>query len=379
MMLEMRLSRRSTLTTAAAIGATAAAVRIAAPGGDDEGALGPAALQPVRLVELPLAGELLADVLGRVTGVLDIGSFRQLALVWEGEPDATFEVRTRHEGRWSGWQKLHGTEHRAAEEGNGRLGTDLIWVGEADRAQVRVRGAAPRRLHLVAVDPGWAPADENDLALAAYQRAPRPEILTRSAWNADESWRDGDPYYYSRARAVHVHHTASSNDYSRADVPAMLRGMYRYHTHTLGWSDIGYNFLVDKFGRLWEGRAGGVRKVVRGAHTLGFNHYSVGVAMIGNFETAQPSDNAVTAVVKLAAWKLDHYGYDPNSYVWFESTGSDRYPAGTRVRLHRIDGHRDTNQTACPGRNLYARLPEIRRRAQARDNLFQPAVTTAEG
>ena len=87
---------------------------------------------------------------------------------------------------------------------------------------------------------------------------------------------------------MHVHHTVNSNDYAPEDVPALLRGIYRYHTKNLGWSDVGYNFLVDRFGGIWQGRAGGSALAVRGAHTLGFNSTSTGIAVIGNFEEVVP-------------------------------------------------------------------------------------------
>ena len=100
---------------------------------------------------------------------------------------------------------------------------------------------------------------------------PGPVLLGRRDWAADESWRNGDPRYNDTIEQAHVHHTANSNDYGEQDVPALMRGMYWYHTHSLGWSDIAYNFVVDRFGRAWVGRAGGVNRPVRGAHTLGFN------------------------------------------------------------------------------------------------------------
>jgi hypothetical protein len=167
-------------------------------------------------------------------------------------------------------------------------------------------------------------------------------------------------------RQVHVHHTATGNDYSRSDVPAILRGMYRYHTHSLGWFDIGYNFLVDRFGRAWVGRSGGSGRLVRGAHTLGFNKTSVGIAVIGNLEERRPWKKAVTSVVKLAAWKLDKYDRQATGTVVVRSSGSDKYSEDERVELPVIDGHRDTNDTACPGEYLYAELPSIRNRAQWR-------------
>jgi hypothetical protein len=151
----------------------------------------------------------------------------------------------------------------------------------------------------------------------------------------------------------------------------MIRAMYRYHTRNLGWSDIGYNFLVDRFGRLWVGRAGGPRRAVRGAHTLGFNHASVGVAAIGNFETGSVGKPMIRALVRVAAWKLDAYDGRPRRKIWIRSDGSDRFRAGRLVELPTIDGHRDTNETACPGRALYRALPAVRRRTARRMRKFR--------
>jgi uncharacterized protein with LGFP repeats len=200
--------------------------------------------------------------------------------------------------------------------------------------------------------------------------APRPRIYGRQIWGADESWRRDIPYYSDTIVQAHVHHTASANGYTRAAVPGIIRGMYSYHTRTLGWNDLGYNFLIDRFGRVWEGRAGGIRAPVRGAHTLGFNDKSVGIAVIGNHQRARPSTYAVTALVRTIAWKLDLYGRAPGRMTTVVSEGSDRYPAGTPVWLPVTDGHRDTNLTACPGGYLYAKLPAIRRRAQYRATIY---------
>ena len=145
-----------------------------------------------------------------------------------------------------------------------------------------------------------------------------------------------------------------------------------YHTKSLGWSDVGYNFLVDRFGGIWQGRAGGSQLPVRGAHTLGFNSTSTGIAVIGNFEEVQPSAEVLTSLVHLAAWKLDMYDRQPSRKAGVFSQGSDKYAPGQKVRLPVIDGHRDTNDTACPGKHLYARLDGIRARAQERVDRFDP-------
>ena len=93
---------------------------------------------------------------------------------------------------------------------------------------------------------------------------------------------------YGTIKAGFVHHTVDANSYTSAQVPAIIRGIYSFHTKSRGWSDIGYNFLIDRFGRTWEGRAGGVDQPVIGAHTGGYNSQLFGAAAIGTFNTTTP-------------------------------------------------------------------------------------------
>ncbi|WP_244932020.1 N-acetylmuramoyl-L-alanine amidase [Nocardioides sp. W7] len=266
----------------------------------------------------------------------------------------------------------------AAAEATGVRGSELLWVGASDAAQLRTTGPVPTGLDLVLIDPGTRAGDARPESApevrargrAKPDRVPRPRIHSRGDWGADDRMLNGSVRYTNRLRQVHVHHTATGNGYSRADVPALIRGMYRYHTQTLGWFDLGYNFLVDRFGRAWEGRSGGPAKLVQGAHTLGFNRRSVGIAIIGSHDDNRVSDRSILTVARLAAWKLDRYDRRATGTVVVGSDGSDRYAAGRRVRLPVIDGHRDTNDTACPGERVYRRLGEIRRLAQRRISRF---------
>ena len=328
----------------------------------------------VAALDIPLDSRRLASVGdGRwQTKQLPTSTHSMVAVTWArdtGDPEV--RIRSRTGGKWQDWQSmptLRDLPDLGSEESTGVVGTDLVWIGAADGIQVDVSAARPEDLTLVLLHP----AREPGTTLLAHRngsdrkpkRAPRPELRRRRDWGAPRRWRSGGPSYNDTIRQVHVHHTVNSNSYSRADVPGLIRGMYRYHTKNLGWSDIGYNFLVDRFGRIWTGRAGGARRPVRGAHTLGFNETSCGVSVIGNFETTKPSRKVIRSVAALAAWKLDRYGRNPRGHTRVTSEGSDKYPAGRRVRLPVIDGHRDTNDTACPGRHLYDALPRIRRRAK---------------
>lgn len=189
---------------------------------------------------------------------------------------------------------------------------------------------------------------------------PRPGIVTRRGWGADESLRGRGFVYTKKIKAAFVHHTSTGNNYSCSQAPSVIRGIYRYHVKSMGWRDIGYNFLVDKCGTIYEGRAGGVAKAVLGAHTLGFNSNSMGVAVIGSYNSSKPSGAAVKAVAKLTAWKLGLYGANPRGKTYLTSGGGNLYPKGKSVRLNVISGHRDGFATDCPGKRLYAKLGSAR-------------------
>ncbi len=302
--------------------------------------------------------------------------FSMVAVTWTGTQVPRVRLRAHDAGGWQPWQPVEALGDLGAK-GTTR-GSEPIWTGESDGLQVRVSGPT-RGARLVLVDPGADPAPAPRRTPAASSpraaakpptHAPRPGLHGRKDWGAKERWRNGGPRYNDKLKQVHLHHTVNSNNYKRSEVRGILRSIYRYHTHNLGWSDIGYNFLVDRFGRAWVGRAGGADRLVRGAHTLGFNHSSTGIAVIGNFETATPRADVVTTLVRLAAWKLDRYDRKPDGKTWVTSQGSDLYRRGKRVKLPVIDGHRDTNQTACPGQNLYDLLPQIRKRAAHRAARF---------
>ncbi|MFE4049210.1 peptidoglycan recognition protein [Streptomyces sp. YIM B13518] len=201
--------------------------------------------------------------------------------------------------------------------------------------------------------------------LTGRQRAepyigPRPAIVTRRGWGADESLREKRFVYTGKVKAAFVHHTASGNTYTCAQAPSLVRGFYRYHVRSLGWRDIGYNFLVDKCGRIYEGRAGGVAKPVKGAHTLGFNTNTTGIAVIGSYGSKKPSSSAVKAVARLTAWKLGLHGMNPRAKTYLKSAGGNLYRKGKKVRLNVISGHRDGFNTSCPGGKLYKKLGTAR-------------------
>lgn len=195
-------------------------------------------------------------------------------------------------------------------------------------------------------------AEQAVLAAAAY--TPKPQIYSRAQWGADERVREQTPPSYAEVHGGFVHHTVNANDYTAAEVPGIIRSIYAYHVKSRGWRDIGYNFLIDKFGRIWEGRYGGVDRAVVGAHTENYNDYGFGVSAIGNFEIAKPGSAIVQAEGALFAWKLSLYGV---------SAAATNVAIGPRTFVSSIMGHRDTKSTACPGKYLYKKIPKIRKLA----------------
>lgn len=189
-----------------------------------------------------------------------------------------------------------------------------------------------------------------------------PNIISRAQWGADESIRSRAPMYDDGIKAGVVHHTAGVNDYAQQDSAAIVRSIYAYHTRTLGWSDIAYNALVDKYGQVFEGRFGGMTRSVRGTHTGGFNRNTWAVCMIGEFDAVGPTPVQVRTVGRLLGWRLAMDRIDPQGIVALTSDGGPytRFPQGAAVSLPCIFAHRDVGDTDCPGNLGYAFLNQIR-------------------
>ncbi|MFG3350210.1 peptidoglycan recognition protein [Streptomyces sp. NPDC048018] len=208
--------------------------------------------------------------------------------------------------------------------------------------------------------PATAGAVTSRAAAAKPYIGPRPKIITRKGWGADEKLREKGFVYTKTIKAVFVHHSATGNRYTCKQAPSVLRSIYRYHVKSSGWRDIGYNFAVDKCGNIYEGRAGGVAKPVMGAHTLGFNTNSMGIAVLGSYGSTSPPAAAVTAIARLTAWKLGLHGVNPKAKTYLTSGGGNLYKKGRKVRFNVIAGHRDGFATECPGGRLYNKLGTAR-------------------
>jgi len=300
------------------------------------------------------------------------GDLSVIGVTWDHGtgPGANVQYRTLEGGSWSAWAFVdsdaeHAPEGAEARRAGVRDGSDPLVVTGAKQVQVRVLGPKGARTaadpQLVVIDPGASPADSSLTggaggAGAAAAAARRPYVYSRAQWGADETLRDPAGPSYGAVRAAFVHHTAGSNSYTSDQVPAIIRGIYAYHVQGNGWADIGYNFLVDRFGRTWEGRYGGTTKPVIGAHAYGVNSYTFGVAVLGNFQTVAPPSAVITSLSQLIGWKAQIHEFNP---------GGKAKIAGNVY--NGINGHRDAvgNSTECPGTLLYNQLPTIRTNVMA--------------
>jgi hypothetical protein len=305
--------------------------------------------------------------------------FHLLGLHWRGRGTVAFRTASAH-GEWSPWRparpEAEDLPDRGTDEAAARRGWVLgnpYWTGSARRVQYRVTGSVSRlRAHFVA-------SPRRALRTLSIPRTPR--IISRAAWGANEAIVRDAPSYASAVRFAVVHHTAGASPSTPSQSAAIVRAIQAYHVRSNGWNDIGYNFLVDRFGQIFEGRGGGVTRNVIGAHAQGFNTGSTGVALLGTYENSSLSVEAEGALVSLLAWRLDVAHADPLARLSWRSLGNPRFPEGTVVSLRAVSGHRDTGYTSCPGDTLYAQLGEVAAQVAQLGvpKLYAPAVSGALG
>jgi len=363
------ITRRSLL--AATAGALAGS--LARPGGAIAALAGPPrpALEERLVGALPPAG--LTIALKRSADLLGVQ--------WRAPADARVQLRFRSlSGRWSGWVPAGANGHGPdrPRPAYGVVG-DPVWTGGTTAVQLRATAALSGvRLHLVDVSGGAGArrrataAGGLGLAAALPQATPvlqagpgQPPIIARRAWAQGMAHPKVAPAY-GAVQMAFVHHTENPNGYAPGEVGAMLRAIFAFHRYVNGWDDIGYNFVIDSYGRIFEARAGGIDEPVVGAHAGGYNLVSTGVAVLGSFMSVPISPAAHSALQRLLAWKLSLHGVEAEGRVTVRvnpaGAAYSRFPANARVSLPRIAGHRDGDSTDCPGDALYGALPAIRPR-----------------
>jgi N-acetylmuramoyl-L-alanine amidase/FG-GAP-like repeat len=312
---------------------------------------------------------------GRRTSPRRTSQINAIGITLPAPPEAPILVRGRVDGTWTPWFELPFASGESPdgppEDGRAGVQSEPVWLGDADAYELDAPASVTTvDVHVV----GDGPVERRvELSSSIAGAAGAPSIQPRSAWGARPPTQH--PATTADLKLAVVHHTVSGNTYTPAQVPQMIRSVQAYHQDARGYTDLAYNIVVDRFGRAWEGRAGGLTNVVLGGHSQGFNTGSVGVVVLGDYRSANPSAATVETVAQVIAWKFALHRVDPRSTVPFTSAGSAKYPTGTRVTLPRIVGHRDVQATDCPGGNLYAKLGTIRTRVAQLVPSYQAGLT----
>jgi hypothetical protein len=281
------------------------------------------------------------------------------------------EIRARDEGaEWSEWLTS--------------AAGDPVYFGGAEELQVRASFRPAGTLHYVNVSGTSGSAVEqalhdvrgaiNSAFIAAASTpvaeaiAPRPKFVSREAWGANLESGGCPPRTgpaYGEVRAGVIHHTVTANDYTLEEANGIVLGICRYHVYGNGWNDIGYQALVDRFGRVYKGRAGGMKSAVVGAQAQGFNSQTTGVSSIGTHTSDPISRKARNAIVRYLAWKLHRHGVNPvTKKTTLISAGGEStpYPAGAAVTPYRVARRGGRRGASPPGRRGRSRPARARRR-----------------
>ena len=347
-----------------------------------------------------LAADLVVSVSRPVAHVRTVKlprSVTNVAVHWRSNASARLRVAVSRDGR------RFGTPRPVLRDEVGEGIANAETYGAIMRAQgarfVRIWSDRPlRRITVVGfVDRGppvaWASVHRvsllNAVTTTTASGVAQPNVIPRSGWGADESLRFDatgkeiwPPAFYPVQKVI-VHHTATQNN--DPDPAATIRSIYQYHAVTQGWGDIGYNFLIDEAGLIYEGRysrqyAPGESPTgedlsgngVTAAHTQGYNSGTVGIAFLGTLTNQDATPAARNALEHLIAWIDDAHGIDPQGSALYTNPVS-----GTQATFPNIAGHRDLAATECPGGTFYATLPTIRSDVAALIAAAQPGFSIA--
>lgn len=186
---------------------------------------------------------------------------------------------------------------------------------------------------------------------------PWPPIVPRTAWDPDGTCVPAErPQLGPAIRHVIVHHTQVFASYERDEAPGLVHNLCESHVGERGFDDLGYHLIVDRYGAVYEGRAGGLTRPVLGAHAQGFNHGTVGVALMGDFDVDPVPEAARASLVRVVAWLSRLHGFDPTATLPNISTGGpkSRFEEGEAFEARAVLAHREVGRTSCPGRHLAA-------------------------
>ncbi|MFK7805518.1 MAG: N-acetylmuramoyl-L-alanine amidase [Anaerolineae bacterium] len=355
----------------------------------DETPLKEVALENVEIVQIAADRSAESDVIDAPN------PFNSVVIEWtpSDNPFFVLEIRTGQNGEWADWEHLHESADMS-EEGDELITGSMIFVngGQSTHEQVQLRSGLPgviEDVRLTFIDSTVGPTTNEMIASMDEMRAsnlagsaflgveetaanPKPNIISRDVWCNSELCRpnegdsgnacvNNDPLKYINVTHLVVHHTVTSNDAS--DWAPVVRAIWEYHALGRCWGDIGYNYLIDPFGNIYEGHRGGDN--ISGSHAGYINADSMGVSLLGTFTEAgppyygiKPPTAMTNSLVDLLAWKADQKGIDPWDSSWAKSLGEGR---------PNLMGHRDAHgTTTCPGQQAFDMLPEIRQRVAER-------------
>ena len=313
---------------------------------------------------------------GAASGVSVPDGTDMIGFTWSGDPHGALELRSRNaDGTWSPWVDIHADGEEAPDPGTeGQAGArgsmTPVWVGGTDRVEVRAETALDDlTLHALEVGSATAVAAATASDVPAHAAAAWfPAIHFRSEWSP-APWASGNSGCASGPRSARphyliIHHTVNPNTYGGGEVAGMLRGIQSFHQNTNGWCDIAYNFIVDRFGRIWEARDGGAERGIIGGHAANHNTGSVGIALLGDHTATGVTDAAVAATAELVGWKAAVHFINPQGTTTVDGASSPT-----------VIGHRNVVQTSCPGDFAYSRLAQIRNAAVAARATYGPFYT----
>ncbi len=295
------------------------------------------------------------------------------------EPDRFgVSYRTQREnGEWSEWHQTTAEVH-PSETPTHKFWTDALFTLDAtSQVKLELRLTVPVIVNSVQVDlfdgnykSTTQPAEQQiqiqekgTPASGSRANCPNfPTIIPRSNWCGGSApcWQVNSGYTptYINAGHVVIHHGASPNTYS--DGQAVVRSYYNYHVNTLGWADIGYNYLIDKYGNFYQGRHNPNLPTsdVRAAHAGAANSGSIGINFLGNLDVTLATPAQLSKLYDVMAWWFDHKALSP-----LASANMQTQAYGVQY-MERITCHRDIGSTSCPGNDMYSRMATIRQETQ---------------
>ncbi len=316
-------------------------------------------------------------------------NFDMVGLLWDsGTVESLWAQFRNQNGEWGDWIELSADDDHAPDDAEGRPGADPVYTGGSTAVRFvmsgDVSGAEAMMLNTGAIS-NSSPSPPVGLSETG-SNPPSPSwpgasfVRNRSTWDTNGCRRAGAETSYSSARAIVIHHTAASNNYTEADVAGIIRGHCEFHVNGRGWDDIGYNFLVDRFGNVWEGRTGSKYAPVSGAHTAGFNGQTQGVAMLGNFDSEPPPAELVSGLRQMLDWLTGWHSINPTGTLMLTAkSSSTRFDEGDEITVPSIIGHRDLGSTSCPGDYFYTTLATLRTQITPIGFGFVPSQLRCDG